>query len=189
MRQLPRSIKELIQTNRYQIDEIGQSGSTVILFEKQVLKIQPVGDETKNEYQVMQWLEGKLPVPKIIAVDCLGEKNYLLMSKVKGKMACDATFMNEPKYLTRLLANALKQFWAIDTSDFPTTMKIEKKLEIAKSDVENGRVDMSHVQPETFGVDGFKNPKELLLWLIANKPEEEMVFSHGDLSLPNVFFC
>lgn len=42
-------------------------------------------------------------------------------------------------------------------------------------------------EQDTFGPDGFRDPKELLDWLFRNRPEEEAVLSHGDYCLPNVF--
>lgn len=46
---------------------------------------------------------------------------------------------------------------------------------------------MYNVEPDTFGENGFENPKHLLEWLKTNRQEEEFVFSHGDFCLPNIF--
>lgn len=42
-------------------------------------------------------------------------------------------------------------------------------------------------QPDTFGKDGFESPEHLRKRLMTNRPEEELVFSHGDFCLPNIF--
>ena len=42
-------------------------------------------------------------------------------------------------------------------------------------------------KPDTFGEGGFKDPAELLSWLETHRPSCEMVLSHGDYCLPNVF--
>ena len=47
--------------------------------------------------------------------------------------------------------------------------------------------DMDNVEESTYGEDGFQNPADLLAWLEENRPEEELVFSHGDYCLPNIF--
>ncbi len=46
---------------------------------------------------------------------------------------------------------------------------------------------MDNVEEDTFGEKGFSSPKELYKYLLENKPEEELVFSHGDYCLPNIF--
>lgn len=57
-------IKEKILDEVHEVDQVGLSESEVILFEGQVLKIQPSNRESANEYQVMKWLEGKLRFPR-----------------------------------------------------------------------------------------------------------------------------
>ena len=48
-------------------------------------------------------------------------------------------------------------------------------------------MDIEDTEPDTFGEGGFKDPEELLQWLMAHRPKEELVFSHGDFCLPNIF--
>lgn len=48
-------------------------------------------------------------------------------------------------------------------------------------------VDMENVEPDTFGPNGFSNQEELLVWLEKNRPQEDIVLTHGDFCLPNVF--
>lgn len=50
----------------------------------------------------------------------------------------------------------------------------------------DSKVDMENVEPGTFGPDGFGSPDKLLCWLQSHRPNADLVFSHGDLSLPNL---
>lgn len=184
--QIPDQIKELIGDEPYYIDDIGKSESQVILFSDKVLKIQKVSDESVNEIQVLTWLEDKLSVPEVLASQVEGTTHFLLMSKIWGKMACDDIYMTNPEKLVKALATALQQLWTVDLFSFKPMMTLAKKLEIAEYNVLNGKVDMADTQPDTFGPEGFENPQALLQWLVENQPDEELVFSHGDLSLPNV---
>lgn len=77
--------------------------------------------------------------------------------------------------------------WKVDPTDCPFKYGLEQKLRMAAYNVERGLVDMDDAQPETVGENGFESPQKLLDWLIRNKPEEDIVFSHGDFCLPNVF--
>ena len=77
--QIPDRIKRMIGAD-YTIDQIGMSSASVLLFPKQVLKIQEVGEEARREVHVMEWLRGKLPVPVVICYEEKEGKSYLLMS-------------------------------------------------------------------------------------------------------------
>ena len=136
---------------------------------------------------ILRWLSGKLPVPEVFCRGQKDEKNYLMMSKLPGKMSCDEEYMRQPEILAEALAEGLKMLWKVDISDCPYSSSLDEKLRMAKYNVENGLVDVDDVEPDTFGPNGFENPQALLAWLIANRPEEELVFSHGDYCLPNVF--
>ncbi len=189
---LPENIRKLIDGKPFKTDDIGRSGSRIFVFDDCVLKIVEVRDKAirdKNDetVRVMRWLDGKLPVPKVLCYECDGGKQYLLMSRVVGKMSCDTYYLERPRELVRLLASALKMLWSIDVQGCPRNRTIEMELEEAKFCVENNLVDVSDSEPETFGKDGFENPTALLHWLQEHKPDYEPVLSHGDFCLPNVF--
>ena len=185
---LPENIRRQVENSEYNVDNIGLSASSTILFGDKVLKIQEINEETENEHAMMEWLNGKLPVPQVLGFEHQDGKNYLLMSKISGEMACAERYMRQPKLLTKLLAEALKMLWNVDISACPFRADLDKKLEMARYFVEHDEVDMDNVEPGTFGEGGFKNPKELLEWLETHRPEEEMVLTHGDFCLPNIFF-
>lgn len=188
MLDLPKKIKNLIGNEKFSYDDVGMSDSTVIIFTDKVLKIQPISEESEHEYQVMEWLQNKLPVPSVLAYENTEDKNYLLMTKVSGEMSCAEQYMRDPEQLVNLLAEALKMLWEVDISDCTYKHGLDEKLQMAKHNVQNNLVDMDNVEPETFGENGFESPEHLLEWLITNRQEEEFVFSHGDFCLPNIFF-
>ena len=87
MNRLPESIRRLTEGKPYRCDETGMSGSRILVFEDSVLKIGKYDDG--ETVRVMRWLEGKLPVPRVICYEQDGENKYLLMSRIPGKMSCD----------------------------------------------------------------------------------------------------
>lgn len=184
---IPQSIKNRIQNENYIVDDIGMSSSSILLFENKVLKIQKKTDEADNEVHAMQWLCGQLSVPAIIAHDCWKDQSYLLMTRAAGQMACTEYYLNNSEKLTELLAQALQQLWRIDISDCPLDWTLDRKLKAAEYNVKNQLVDVEGAEPDTFGEDGFENPEALLQWLIKNRPAEELVLSHGDFCLPNIY--
>lgn len=184
---LPEKIRSLTADENYKTDDIGMSAATILIYENKVLKVQEHNEEAENEYRMMQYLQGKLPVPYVYAYEISDGKSYMLMSKCAGQMSCCHEYMNNPAALCRLLADGLKKLWSIDISDCPSDQSLSVKLAQAEYNIENGLVDLDNVEPETFGENGFENPAALLQWLYENKPEEEPVLSHGDYCLPNIF--
>ncbi|WP_167957352.1 APH(3') family aminoglycoside O-phosphotransferase [Anaerosporobacter faecicola] len=187
MIELPEKIKKLIGEKNYTIDQIGKSDSTVIVFDNMILKIQTITEESDNEHEMMLWLQDKLPVPKVLAFERKAGLSYLLMSKVEGKMSCDEEYINNPNQLATLLTKGLRGLWQVDIANCPTSFALDRKLQMAQYNVEQNFVDLEDAEPDTYGEHGFRDPSHLLQWLIDNKPEEELVLSHGDFCLPNLF--
>ncbi len=184
---IPDTIKSIIGDLTYDLDTSGLSGAQVLMFSDMVLKIEKYHKDGDETVQLIKWLDGKIPVPKVICHEVCGEYRYLLMGKVNGKMSCDSYYLERPNELLDLLAEALKMLWSVDISDCPRCRDLDTELEEARYRVENGLVDVEHTEPETFGENGFSSPSELLKWLESNKPSVEPVLSHGDFCLPNIF--
>ncbi len=183
---IPESIRRLIGAKDYKIDAVGRSDSQVIVFDEMVLKIEKYREETENEYRMMEWLCDKLPVPKILYREVEDGINYLLMTKVEGKMCCEVEILEDPQQVAKLLAEGLKMLWSVDVSQCPNSSGIEDVLRNAEIRVHNNLCSIEDAEPETYGEGGFDSPKELLNWLKENKPTQELVFSHGDYCLPNI---
>lgn len=83
-----------------------------------------------------------------------------------------------------LLVRAIKLLHAVSISDCPFTSDIKMRLKeldyLLASDLAD--VDISNWQDAT----DFTEPQELYRWLRENKPQEDFVFSHGDLGA-NIF--
>ncbi|SEQ13176.1 kanamycin kinase [Treponema bryantii] len=184
----PEKIKALVAGKNYTCDDMGKSQAKVLMFNDYVLKIEKIAKKNDELVKMMRWLEGKLPVPKVIAYekDEAAGLQFLLMSRVTGKMSCDDYYMSRPKELCKLLAQALKLLWSVDISDCPRCITLDDELKEARFRVENNLIDVSDAELTTFGPDGFENPMALLEWLENNRPEREPVFSHGDFCLPNI---
>ena len=103
-------------------------------------------------------------------------------------MLCDEEFLTSPQRLIRLAADMLRMLWTVDVNECPLrASRLDERLKAARFNVENHLVDLDNVEPETFGPGGFKKPEELLAWLEQNRPQEDIVLTHGDFCLPNLF--
>lgn len=185
---IPDSIKAYTKGRPYTLDGVGMSGARILCFEDMILKIEPSGEEVDHECQMMLWLKDRLPVPDVLCREEREGMNYLLMSRMSGEMACADKYYREPDELVRLLAEGLKILWQVDVRDCPYVNDVHNKLRLAEEQVKNGLCDIENAEPETYGEDKFRRPEDLLQWLTEHQPEEELIFSHGDFCLPNVFF-
>lgn len=184
---LPTSISQYIAGKLYTTDEIGRSAAAVCLFDDCVLKTEPHRKENEHAVSMMRWLEGKIPAPRVIAFESDGVTDWLLMTRIKGEMACDPSRLKQRYDETvMLLAEALKILWCVDISDCPRFRGPDEALAEAEENVGNDLVDTEDAEPDTFGENGFSDPQALLRWLKENKPPFEPVLSHGDFCLPNV---
>ena len=183
----PPEIAKFITGLDFQLDRTGLSGSTVAIFDDFVLKIEPVSDESENAHAMHLWLDGKIPVPRILASVLQDDLRWTVMTRISGEMSCADAYRTDPHRLVRVLAEAMQKLWTIDISDCPVDQSPAAKLARARKIVEAGEVNMDLVDPETFGENGFSSPAALLLWLEENAPDFEPVLTHGDYCLPNVF--
>ena len=192
----PLEIKNIIKDKPFSQDDVGLSDSQVLIFDDMVLKIEKRNllkektdiFKTQSVVDVMKWAKAFVTVPEVLCFCQTEESDYLLMSKIEGKMSCDTFYLENSDLLVELLASTLKKLWSIDIKNCPRKISLEKKLELASFNVENNLVDVENTEPTTFGKDGFENPESLLKWLKENQPKNfEPVLSHGDFCLPNVF--
>ncbi len=164
----PEKMASLTAGKAYQAEEIGRSGATVLLYDDMVLKIEKTSESADREYAILKWLDGKLPVPCVLAFARENGFNYLLMSKISGKMACDAEQKHEN--VVKGLAKGIKMLWSVDITGCPVMWDVNTKLKLAKEKLSE-RAELTALYDE----------------LSENRPCEELVFSHGDYCLPNVF--
>lgn len=185
---LPDSIRRYLPDDDYTLDALGCSDAQVLLFPDSVLKIQPDCNISANEYHMMHWLQGKLPVPEIIAAEHIDGKRYLLMSRIPGKYLCDEAILDDQFQLAELVAEGLKLLWSVDVSDCPTIRTLDEKFKEIEAGIKGGWITMDQSrQEETYGTGGFESPAQLFDWLVKHRPQEEPVLSHGDFCMPNLF--
>lgn len=109
------------------------------------------------------------------------------MTRLEGEYACAPYWLENPNKLVIALAKALKMLWEIPIHKVPFDARLAQKLQAAEYNVTNDLCDMLDAEEGTYGEEGFSYPTELLACLKAHQPEEDLVFSHGDFCLPNIF--
>lgn len=184
---LPVELRKYLVDMNIVEDDIGQSKAKVLYLKGKskelYLKIEKGNKEFSREQQVIMWLQERLPVPRIKTILKENGLEYLLMTKVKGEMASSSKSQANPISLVKALADGIKKLQSIKIEECPFDCTIDYKLKLAKENIEKNEVDMENWEKDNV----FSSPHELYTYLLDNKPQEELVFSHGDYCLPNVF--
>lgn len=184
---IPEKMKAIIGQRPLSASNVGLSGASVYVMPDMVLKVERMGAVPQREADMMAWLQGRLPVPQLLDVERQDGMQYLLMSRVPGEMMCAPYWLARPDQLLEHLAEALHSLWCVPVTDCPCPAILDDALRAAEERVAAGLCHMDDVEPDTYGPGRFASPETLLKWLLANRPEETLVLSHGDLCLPNVF--
>jgi aminoglycoside phosphotransferase len=150
------------------------------------LKIQPVGYPNSLEQQSKRllWLTNKLPVPEIIDYGITGGYEYLITYEISGYAASNEIFKKDTKEMIALIAKGLREIHELSISDCPFDNSINKLMTIAQYNIQNRFFDPVELQNK-FGEDSIE---KLLreVELFSDVLTEDLVFTHGDYSLPNI---
>ena len=189
MRKLPAEIAMHLSEREGRNEDIGRSGATVEIFTDRVLKVQEICNVSRNEFHMLTWLQGKLPVPRVIAAAEEDGLRWLLMSRMPGEYLCTDALLEDQERLAQLCADALQRLWAVDVSSCPTDRTLNSKFAEIEEGLRTGRLTVeASPQPDIYdGPDSFASPSALFDWLVKHRPQEEPVLTHGDLCLPNIF--
>lgn len=178
----------ILQNQVLERNTIGLSGSAVYRA-KDLNAFLKVAGKNSNvnlecEKQVLEWLNGKFPVPKALYFEPDADNDYLLMSEIAGSNLADWSKNHKiQNYLIADLAVNLKRLHNISIVNCPFQQNLAVKIQKARGNVERGLVDESDFEVENSG----KTAETLFLELIRLKPDDEgLVFTHGDFCLPNI---
>lgn len=82
---IPANINSIILGKPYTEDGVGMSGSRIMIFDEYVLKIEKPHKRSAETVKVIEWLEGKIPVSKIIAYETDWGESVHVDEPNKGK--------------------------------------------------------------------------------------------------------
>ena len=110
-------------------------------------------------------------------------REFLLLSEIKGRVSYDAVLDEEIKNNILILANGLKKIHSIDIASCPLESYPDLFLKTAKIRLELGLVDTKNFDPRWKD----KTAEQLFKIIEENKPSNlDLVFTHGDYCLPNI---
>ncbi len=140
-----------------------------------------------REKDVILWLQGKLPVPEVLAFEEYEQRSFLLMREVRGDEGW--VYYQQHRDLDRMIVlycEGLALLQSVSIADCPFVSDVDFRLRELVYLLQNGLAD---VNIENWEEDNpFSDPDELFAFLMEHRPkEEELTFSHGDFGDSNVF--
>ncbi len=142
-----------------------------------------VGTSLRPELERLSWLNGKLPIPRIVAYSTLEEQEYLLLTEVPGVPADDEKWSTNIAGLVEALADAVHLIHSLPTIACPFDASVEILMADAEKAARHKLIDSLDFS-EAYR---HKTINDLFDDLLQLRPAiERTVFTHGDLCLPNI---
>ncbi|UUZ89362.1 aminoglycoside 3'-phosphotransferase [Paenibacillus sp. P25] len=192
MRDIPQALAERTRGYSWEQITLGMSEASVFRLQDDgntyYLKIQPnrAVEHLWQERDRLLWLQGKLPVPEVLAYEQDDRSEYLLITEIRGVNASDPSHRPHLPELMALLASGLRSIHSVDTAGCPFLQTLEVKLKEAGYRTESGLIDEADFDEKRQG----KKAADLFQELVRDRPEsEDLVFTHGDYCLPNILIC
>ena len=190
-RALPKNLQRLMNDSDVTEIDVGRSSASVYQVRSKsevfYLKVLPKSEvETfLPDVDRLNWLKGKLPVPKVLDYQVDDNGEFLLLSEVVGLNGVEQMDISSAERLTQKLAEGLKQIHAVDIQGCPLDECTASKLQRAKTRVLANAVDETDFDEERMGMTA----AQILQRLVEEQPtEHDLVLNHGDYCLPNVMF-
>jgi kanamycin kinase/aminoglycoside 3'-phosphotransferase-2 len=185
--ELPQAIADLVGGARLSRVDTGDSEAEVLRVEGglylKVVSRNPVLGGLSRERDRTEWLSGRLPVPEVRAFVQDDARDYLLMTEIPGRNASPEIGRGGLPWLVDAVAEGCRRLHSIDGDDCPFAEHVDSLLEAARQRMERGLVVESDFDEERRG----RNARELFDELLdLPRPEDDLVFTHGDLCLPNI---
>jgi kanamycin kinase/aminoglycoside 3'-phosphotransferase-2 len=186
--ELPPDVERVLRGRSSAQIGIGKSGAAVYRCDGVYLKTQKrnphdvIYGDLRRELERLQWLAGRGVVPDVLAFAQNDTHDFLVTRALPGDNAVNVARDRIPA-LIDLMAEAFRTLHAksLDTCPFDATA--DTLIAQAAMRLDAGSVDTDDFDLERRGRD----PHELFAELLTLRPRtEDLVFTHGDLCLPNV---
>jgi len=164
---LPNELAEKLRGYSFSKHPYDETGAAIYVLKHQTeprlyLKIRSEQtDRLSSEYQMLKWINQRVPTPEPLYYSREGTTEYLLTTEVKGNPTYQVE-STEHETAVRVLAETLRKIHSLDTRGCPAKHRIDDWIMFLRGK----------------GVD---------VSLLGDwRPEENLCFTHGDYCLPNI---
>ena len=143
-----------------------------------------------RERDVLRWLDGKFPVPRVIGYEYYGPSEVLLISEISGEPGSDhisAPSATEETIIAfaRSAATALRRMHELPVENCSIDMRLDARFARSRKSIELEL--LSETISEFAAEHGGMTPSDVYKDLVARRPDsEDLVFTHGDPCMPNI---
>ena len=185
----PRALRDLIGVAHVVAVHNGMSGASVYRIgstqDQRFLKVAPTtaGQELEAEAARLIWLNGKLPIPRVVYFADYDGSQYLMTTAVPGVALCDDLVRDRTPQVIERYAQGARLIHSVPVAGCPFDARLDVRVPQVHRLVLAGAVDTDLFDDERLG----RSPESLYQELLETRPkEEDLVFTHGDYCAPNV---
>ena len=142
-----------------------------------------IADHLSKESIMLDYLKDKINVPEKIFYEKYDGKSYILSKEIKGEMLCSSYYEENPLEGIDIIIDAFNHLYNIDYSDCVVDETIDSKIKEIESRFSSIKIE--DIKKEI--LDRFHTKENILKYLKGNKPKQIIGFTHGDMSLPNIY--
>ena len=142
-----------------------------------------VANHLSKESISLDYLEDKIMVPEKVFYEKYNGMSYLLTKSLNGIMLCDDYFDDHVMEGIDIIVEAFNALYNIDYSDCIIDETIPVKIKRIEENI--GLIKEEDIKKEI--LDRFHTKQAILKYLKGNMPKQIIGFTHGDMSLPNIY--
>ncbi len=177
-------LNEFLKDSKMEEITIGCSKTKVYkIRKKSKIFFLKIADHLSQESIRLDYLQDKLLIPEKVFYEKYNGKSYILTKSLKGEMLCSDYYCDHPIEGINIIVEAFNNLYNIDYSDCVIDETIDtkiKRIEERFSKIKNDDIKEDILKR-------FITKENILKYLKGNKPKQIIGFTHGDMSLPNIF--
>lgn len=131
-----------------------------------------------NESIRLEYLKDKLLIPEKVFYEKYNDMSYILMKEVKGEALSSEYYCFNPNEGIDIIVSAFNNLYNIDYSDCILDETIDTKIKSIENN--NGKINDDLLKK-------YYTKEGIIKYLKGNKPKQIIGFTHGKLTLNNIY--
>ncbi len=173
----------LKDANKVEEISIGCNSNVYKIRKKSKVYFLKIANHLSQESIRLDYLKDKISVPEKLFYEKYNGKSYILTKAIPGQMLCSEYYLDHKEEGIDIIISAFNHLYNIDYSDCVIDETIDEKIRRIEENI--NLIDETDIDKKI--LDRFHTKDNILKYLKGNKPKQIIGFTHGDMSLPNIF--